>query len=312
MTLRVGFAGTPPFAAKALDALVAAGFAPKLVLTQPDRPGGRGLKPQPSAVKQRAQDLHLALAQPGGLKDPAVATALSSTPLDVLVVAAYGRILPAAILAWPRLGCYNIHASLLPRWRGAAPIVRALLAGDAGTGVTIMRIDEGLDTGPIVSQHPVAIEPGETAGSLHDKLATVGADAMVACLQTIAANGSVTCRPQPSHGETYADKIDRDEAILDWRQDAVQLERRVRAFDPAPVARTTRAGEVIRIWSASCLPGRFGEPATIVQADARGITVACGEGALVIHALQPAGGRRQAAAAYLAGHPIAPGERLGA
>ncbi|HYK14179.1 MAG TPA: methionyl-tRNA formyltransferase, partial [Burkholderiales bacterium] len=236
------FAGTPPFAAVALDALVEAGFAIGLVLTQPDRPAGRGLRTHESAVKLRAQAHGLALAQPANLKDRGIQATLSAVGAQAMVVAAYGLILPPAVLNIPARGCLNIHASLLPRWRGAAPIQRALLAGDTETGITIMQMDEGLDTGPMLLQQRVAIAGDDTGATLHDKLARVGAGAIVQALRTPFA-----ARAQDSALATYAEKITKAEAAIDWARDAGAICRQVRAFNPTPGAATAWNGSVLKI-----------------------------------------------------------------
>jgi len=308
---RVGFAGTPPFAAAALGALLSAGFDVTLVLTRPDAPKGRGLRVSPSAVMDVAQERGIRVLQPARLKDEGECTALTAHDLDVLVVAAYGLILPARILDWPRHGCINIHASLLPRWRGAAPIQRALLAGDTRTGVSIMQMDAGLDTGPVIMERVVAIGPRENAATLHDKLAVAGSAAIVAALARLRADGRLDARAQTAEGASYAAKIDRKEALIDWSGSAVALDRQIRAFNPAPGAQTMLAGEVLKIWDAEPVVGRFGAPGTIVRADAGCIIVACGDGALVVRELQRAGARRLQVGAFVAGHPLAPDTRLG-
>jgi methionyl-tRNA formyltransferase len=310
--MRVGFAGTPTFAATALESILAAGLAVPLVLTQPDRPHGRGMRQDPGPVKMLALARGLRVEQPLRLRHESEWAPIVATPLDVLVVAAYGLIVPPAILGWPRYGCVNIHASLLPRWRGAAPIERALLAGDRETGISIMRMDEGLDTGPVIARHPVAVEPRETAGSLRDKLAAVGARAIVEVLGELERTLQLIAVPQTDAGATYAAKIGRDAENLDWSADAKVLDRAVRAFDPAPGAQTSLGGLALKIWKAVPLAGRFGAPGAAVRADASGIVVACGEGALMITELQRAGGRRMSAAAFLGGHPVAMGARFGA
>jgi methionyl-tRNA formyltransferase len=309
--MRVGFAGTPTFAATALESILAAGLAVQLVLTQPDRPHGRGMRQDPGPVKMLALARGLRVEQPLRLRHESEWAPIVATPLDVLVVAAYGLIVPPAILGWPRYGCINIHASLLPRWRGAAPIERALLAGDRETGISIMRMDEGLDTGPVIARHPVAIEPRETAGSLRDKLAAVGARAIVEVLGELERTRQLIAVPQTDAGATYAAKIGRDAENLDWSADAKLLDRTVRAFDPAPGARTSLGDVPLKIWKALSVAGRFGTAGVVVRADASGIVVACGEGALMITELQRAGGRRMSAAAFLGGHPVAVGARLG-
>jgi methionyl-tRNA formyltransferase len=309
---RVGFAGTPPFAATALAAILEAGFEVRLVLTRPDAAKGRGLKLAPSAVKALAGARGIPVLQPARLRDAAVRGELTACALDVLVVAAYGLILPAGLLEWPRFGCLNIHASLLPRWRGAAPIERALLSGDGQTGVSIMQMDAGLDTGPVVATTVVPIAARETALTLHNKLAAAGAAAIVEALLRLRRERQLAADPQPVAGATYASKIDRSEATIDWSEAAVAIDRKIRAFNPAPAAQTTLAGEPIKIWDAEPASGNFGPAGHVLQADARGIVVACGQGALVVRQLQRAGGRRLPVAAFLAGHPLAPNARLGA
>ena len=311
--MRVGFAGTPAFAAEVLAALLDAGFAVPLVLTQPDRPRGRGQKLAPSPVKCLAMDRGLAVAQPASLRDEAARAPLLAVPIDVLAVAAYGLILPPAILAWPRHGCLNVHASLLPRWRGAAPIQRALLAGDARTGVTIMQMDAGLDTGPMLDRVEVPIGARETGATLERKLAAQGARALVAVLRRLEKGDAIEATPQPAAGVTYAAKIEKAEAAIDWRGRAVAIDRQIRAFDPAPGARSVLAGEPVKLWRAEPLAAASGlPPGTILAVDARGIVVVCGEGTLKIEEVQPAGGRRMSAAAFATGHRLEAGARFGA
>ncbi|MGH8714388.1 MAG: methionyl-tRNA formyltransferase [Casimicrobiaceae bacterium] len=305
--LRVGFAGTPPFAATALAAILDAGFDVVLVLTQPDRPQGRGLKLKPSAVKALAAKRGLRLVQSSTLKGPLAAAAPMATPLDVLVVAAYGLILPPSILAWPRFGAINIHASALPRWRGAAPVQRALLAGDVETGVSIMQMDQGLDTGPVIARAGVPIAPRDTAGTLTARLADAGARAIAQTLSALQESGRLAAQPQDPAEASYAGKIEAGEAALRWTDDAALLDRKVRAFDPAPGAFAKLDGVTVKIWTAEALAGNFGPAGTIVRADASGLLVACGGGGLLVRELQPAGGKRLAVAAYLAGHPLAAG-----
>ncbi|WP_143891377.1 methionyl-tRNA formyltransferase [Tepidimonas alkaliphilus] len=319
--MRVAFAGTPAFAATALQAIAEAGWAPVLVLTQPDRPAGRGLKPQPSPVKQLAQAHGWALAQPRGLRldgrypeDAAAAqAALQAARPDVLVVAAYGLILPPWVLALPRLGCLNIHASLLPRWRGAAPIQRAIEAGDAETGITLMQMDEGLDTGPIVRAEAVPIGPLDSAGTLHDRLAALGARLIVQALAQ-AEHGPLPARPQPADGVTYAAKIDKAEARLDFTQPAAVLARRVRAFDPAPGAWAWLDGAPLKVWGAHAQPASAlaAAPGTVLAAADDGVRVATGDGVLVLTELQRAGGRRLPVDAFLRGVPLRVGQSLAA
>ncbi|MDQ2962715.1 MAG: methionyl-tRNA formyltransferase [Pseudomonadota bacterium] len=310
--MRVGFAGTPAFAAAALEAILDASLPVAVVLTQPDRARDRGWRPKPSPVKSLAAARGIAVLQPASLKAAEERAPIIAITLDVLVVAAYGLILPESILEWPAWGCINIHASLLPRWRGAAPIQRALLAGDRETGVAIMRMDKGLDTGPIIARHAVPIAARETAGSLHDKLAAVGARAIVSTLSDLRRDGRLPAEAQPDEGATYATKLDPAETVIDWSASADAIARSVRAFDPAPGARTTLAGAALKIWEASPLPGRFGAPGVVAWVEAAGIVVACGEGALNVTRLQRAGGKRMPAAAFLAGHELATGTRLGA
>jgi methionyl-tRNA formyltransferase len=305
--LRVAFAGTPEFAAVALRALIAARFEVPLVLTQPDRPAGRGLKLQASAVKLLAQQHHMAVAQPRSLRhdgktpeDAAAArAALEAARADVLIVAAYGLILPAWVLALPRLGCINIHASLLPRWRGAAPIQRAIEAGDAQTGITIMQMDEGLDTGDTLLMEPVPIGAHDTTASLHDKLAVLGGRLIVQALE-IAACGGLAPPKQPQAGVSYARKIDKAEARIDWLQPAAQIERRIRAFDPQPGCQFEFEGEPLKVWRSQTSAGVGGEPGA-VHTDPQRFAVACGDGlALDLLEVQRPGGRRQPVSAFLA------------
>ncbi|NBO76147.1 MAG: methionyl-tRNA formyltransferase [Betaproteobacteria bacterium] len=323
--MKVAFAGTPEFAATALRALLSAGFQVPLVLTQPDRPAGRGLKLQASPVKQVALNHGLAVAQPRGLRldgrwaDDAAAAraALEAAGADVMVVAAYGLILPAWVLNMPPKGCLNIHASLLPRWRGAAPIHRAVQAGDERSGVTIMQMDEGLDTGPVLLMEPLDLSPRETTATLHDKLSALGARLMVQALERAACGGLVP-QPQPTEGVSYAHKIDKAEAPLDWQQPAPNLERRVRAFDPFPGATCRFGDELVKVWKAQALPQPpLGTPGaglaaagTVLSVQAHGVEVACGQGRLLLEELQRPGGRRQPAAAVAQSLRWAPGMTL--
>lgn len=318
--MRVGFAGTPEFAAEALQAILAAGYTVPLVLTQPDRPAGRGMKLQPSAVKQCALQHGLPVAQPTSLKldgrypDEAAAAreALQAAQLDLLVVAAYGLILPQWVLDLPRRGCLNIHGSLLPRWRGAAPIHRAIEAGDAETGITIMQMDAGLDTGDMLLVASEPVRADDTTAALHDRLATLGGRLIVEAL-ALAGRDGLTATPQPAEGVTYAHKIDKREAALDWSLPAEVLARRIRAFDPFPGATFSRAGETVKVWQAAVDP-RFagqGAPGDVLAVEADRVVVACGAGALALTSLQRPGGRRQAVREFLQGCAIGPGERLG-
>jgi methionyl-tRNA formyltransferase len=305
--LRVAFAGTPEFAAVALRALIAARFEVPLVLTQPDRPAGRGLKLQASPVKLLAQRHHIAVVQPRSLKldgkfadDAAAASAaLAAARPDVIVVAAYGLILPPWVLALPRLGCLNIHASLLPRWRGAAPIHRAIEAGDAQTGITIMQMDAGLDTGDMLLVESVPIAAEDTTATLHDKLAMLGGRLIVEALEA-AACGGLAPRQQPETGVTYAHKVDKAEARIDWRQPASQIERRIRAFDPQPGCHFVEFdGEMLKVWKAKVTGYVAADPGTLMIDGSR-VVVACGYDALELLEVQRPGGRRQSAATWSA------------
>ena len=309
--LKVGFAGTPAFAAAALSAILANGFDVRLVLTQPDRPKGRGLRSEPSPVRRLADEHDIPVQAPPSLKSEEARAPVVAVPLDVLVVAAYGLILPPAVLVWPKHGCINIHASRLPRWRGAAPIPRAIVAGDDSTGVSIMQMDAGLDTGPVIELAEIAIDPRETAGTLHDKLAAAGATGIVTVLGRLAREGTLTSTAQPSVGATYAGKLDRAEAAIDWAQPADAIDRAIRAFDPVPGAFTTIDGQVVKIWQARPLevPDDAHVPGVVLAAGKTGIDVACGIGALRILEVQPAAGRRMSAAAFALGHAIRPGSK---
>jgi methionyl-tRNA formyltransferase len=315
--MRLAFAGTPEFAEVALARLHAAGFQIALVLTQPDRPSGRGLKLTPSPVKAFALAHGIPVAQPRSLRldgkypeDAALAReALLAARIDVMVVAAYGLILPQWVLDLPPRGCLNIHASLLPRWRGAAPIHRAIEAGDARTGITIMQMDAGLDTGDMLLSEATEIAPDDTTARLHDRLATLGGRLIVEALE-LAACGRLKPAPQPAEGVSYAHKIDKAEAALDWALPATVLERRIRAFDPFPGATTQFDGEAIKLWRASVVPVS-GAPGSVLAVTDDGITVACGEAALVITELQRPGGKRLAARQFLQSKPLKPGQTFG-
>jgi methionyl-tRNA formyltransferase len=304
--MKIIFAGTPEFAATALEALLAAGHEVALVLTQPDRPAGRGMVLQASAVKQVALAHGIPVFQPERLKDPAthepIRAACVERGAELMVVAAYGLILPQAVLDLPRQGCINIHASLLPRWRGAAPIHRAIEAGDAQTGITIMRMEAGLDTGPMLLARALDIDPQDSTGSLHDRLAALGGRLVVEALARFDQLNPVT---QPADGVTYAAKIAKAEAQLDWNQPATILARKLRAFNPFPGAVVNLAGELVKAWRGEAVAGR-GRPGQVLAADAEGIVVACGEGALCLTELQKPGGRRVAAADFLSGSRLRP------
>ena len=303
--MRVIFAGTPEFAAQALTAIVAAGHDVALVLTQPDRPAGRGMALQPSAVKRVAMAQGIEVFQPLSLKDAAAQAKIAAAAAEVMVVAAYGLILPQAVLDLPRFGCLNIHASLLPRWRGAAPIQRALLAGDVETGVCIMQMEAGLDTGPVLLREVLSIAADDTAATLHDRLAALGARLVVEALARLPLPTQV----QPTDGVTYAHKIEKAEAAIDWRRPAVELARHVRAFNPFPGAQARFAGQVVKIWQAMPVAGS-GEPGSILAIDRRQIVVACAEGALALGELQKAGGKRLPVQQFLAGHSLQVGDRF--
>ena len=319
--MRVIFAGTPEFARVALAQLHSAGFEIPLVLTQPDRPAGRGMKLQASAVKQWAQSQSIAVAQPRSLRldgkypeDAAAArAAIEAAQADVMVVAAYGLILPQWVLDMPRLGCLNIHASLLPRWRGAAPIHRAIEAGDMETGVTIMQMDAGLDTGAMLLVERLAINATDTTGQLHDRLAALGAELVVQAIK-LAGEGALTATPQPQAGVTYASKIDKAEAQIDWREPATVIAQRMRAFNPTPGTVTTLDGAPLKLFCSvidSCLRPSGVREGTILLADEAGIAVQCGDGVLRVTELQRTGGKRLPVAEFLRGTPLLPGTLLG-
>ena len=314
--MKIIFAGTPEFAAVALRSLHAAGHDITLVLTQPDRPAGRGLQLHPSAVKQFALQQGLPVAQPISMrldgKYPEIAqqahTLLNATEHDVMIVAAYGLILPPSILAIPRLGCLNIHASLLPRWRGAAPIHRAIEAGDTKTGITIMQMDQGLDTGPMLLTDTLSIADDDTTGSLHDRLAEQGGRMIVKALHRLD-NGTLTAAAQPADGVTYAAKIRKDEALLNLADPAAALARRIRALDPAPGAVVMINGVAIKIWRAEVIArDAFARPGEVLTADKfTGVVIACGTDALRLIELQKPGGKRLPVADFLQGFPIQAG-----
>lgn len=309
--LKIAFAGTPAFAVPALEALVRSPHRLVAVYTQPDRPAGRGRQLQASPVKDCALRHGIPVEQPPTLRDDSARARLASYGVDLLVVVAYGLILPPAVLDTPRLGCLNIHASLLPRWRGAAPIQRALLAGDRQTGIGIMRMEAGLDTGPVFIERVVDIAPRETAGSLHDKLAALGAEALLEALGGLIA-GTLQPRPQADVGITYARKITKEEAVIDWSRPAADIDRQIRAFNPVPGAETVWRGQQLKIWDAEPA-GPCGEitPGTVAGADAGGIVVATGAGSLKLTRLQLAGRKATTAADFLNAHQVT-GDQLGA
>ncbi|WP_321794100.1 methionyl-tRNA formyltransferase [Caballeronia sp. J97] len=318
-SLRVVFAGTPEFAAAALAAIHAAGFSVPLVLTQPDRPAGRGMKLTASPVKRFAFEHGLTVAQPTSLrragKYPEEAAAaidlLRATPHDVMVVAAYGLILPQEVLDIPPRGAINIHASLLPRWRGAAPIHRAIEAGDAETGITLMQMDAGLDTGAMIREARTPILVDDTTATLHDRLAQMGAELIVAGLRDLERDGALRSTPQPDEGTTYAEKIAKHEAALDWHRPAQELARQIRAFDPFPGTFGTLDNAAIKIWSAQPVDvSSKAEPGAIADVSPDGIVVICGSGALKLTQLQKPGGKRLPVREFLAGAPLAKGQRF--
>lgn len=312
--LRIAFAGTPEFAARALDALLAAGHEVCMVLTQPDRPAGRGMALQASAVKQRAIAAGIAVHQPRSLRldgryredAQAAQAALQVAAPDVMIVAAYGLILPKWVLQLPRLGCINIHASLLPRWRGAAPIHRAIEAGDTQTGICIMQMDEGLDTGDILRQQAIPIHGHHTTARLHDELAALGGQLLLGTLTDMAC-GPIVAQPQAVQGVCYAHKIEKNESAIDWALPAEVIARRIRAFDPFPGATAVYGTETLKIWAAKAidLPDagtpNSAQPGSWLSSGPDTLRVACGQGALQIEVVQRPGGKRMTAAAFLAG-----------
>ena len=293
------FAGTPEFSVPALEALVASRHRLLAVYTQPDRPAGRGQQVTMSAVKQCALGHELPVEQPQTLKDPAAVEHLAQYQADLMIVVAYGLLLPKTVLDTPRLGCVNIHASLLPRWRGAAPIQRAIQAGDKESGVTIMQMDVGLDTGPMLLERITPIGPRETGESLHDRLSTLGAEAVLEAIEAIAA-GTAKPREQPKEGATYAAKIRKEEALIDWSKSAAEIDRHVRAFNPWPIAETRWNGQQLRVWEATPLEKKTSvTPGTVVATNSDGIEVATGDGTLQLTRVQAAGRKAMPAADFL-------------
>lgn len=304
--MKIIFAGTPDFAVPALRGLIDAGHDIVMVLTQPDRPAGRGMKLRASPVKALAQTHSLNVYQPESLKSVDVQAQIASMQADVMVVAAYGLIIPTEILDMPKLGCYNIHGSLLPRWRGAAPIHRAILAGDQETGVTIMEVVPKLDAGAMVSKGVLPITESDTTQSLHDAISQLGADLMVKAMADLAQQGHLAATPQDESLVTYAHKLEKSESAIDWSQSAGQLSRQIRAFNPFPVATAQLNGKTCRLWHATATTGsaKAGE---VVSTEA-GVVVGCGNGLLVITELQMPGGKRQPAQAFIQGRTIALGD----
>ena len=306
--MKIIFAGTPHFAASALNALIGEHQIVG-VFTQPDRPSGRGMQLNASPVKQLAMQQGLTVLQPESLKTEQAQLEIAALGADVMVVAAYGLILPKAVLNLPRYGCLNIHASLLPRWRGAAPIQRAILAGDRETGITIMQMDEGLDTGSMLLRKSCLIEPDDNAQTLHDKLAALGADSILEALQLLAANRLIPVA-QDEGAACYAAKLQKSEAAIDWRQDAVQIERAVRAYNPYPVSQAKLNDVVVKIWQAEVCTGQQGKPGEVLAVDKSGIVVTCGKDALKLQVLQRPGGKAQAAAQFMQAMPVRVGDHF--
>jgi len=306
--VKIIFAGTPKFAASALAALLKE-HQVIAVLTQPDRPAGRGMQLTASPVKQLALQHGLPVLQPKSLKDAAAQQEIAALDADMMVVAAYGLILPKVVLEMPRLGCLNIHASLLPRWRGAAPIQRAILAGDSETGITIMQMDEGLDTGDMLLRHVCPITETANAVTLHDTLAEMGANSIVEALSLLEA-GSLVPVEQDNDAACYAAKLLKSEARIDWQQDAQQIARAVRAYNPFPVAQTSLNDVVVKIWQATVCAGQQDQPGVVVGVDKQGITVACGNGALRLEVLQRPGGKAQPAVQFLQAMPVSSGNQF--
>ena len=296
--MRVVFAGTPDFSVPVLQAILDSGHSVVGVYSQPDRPAGRGRKLKPGPVKQLALQYGLPVFQPAGLRDAAEQQVLARLEPDLMVVVAYGLLLPQAVLDIPRRGCVNLHASILPRWRGAAPIQRAILAGDRETGVSLMQMEAGLDSGPVLAEVRTPIAADETGGSLHDRLSQLAADLLARHLDDLDA-GRLQPLPQDESRVTYAHKLDKREAAIDWAGDAVKLERRVRAFNPWPVAQTHYRGQVLRIWRARAVEGPAGRVGAVVASGPQGIDVACGQGCLRLLEVQLPGGKRLEASDFL-------------
>jgi len=311
--LKILFAGTPDFAAVVLRALLGATTEVCAVYTQPDRPAGRGRRLQPGAVKVLAEEHGIVVEQPDRLKDAEAIARLRSYHPDLMIVVAYGLILPAEVLAIPRLGCINLHASLLPRWRGAAPVQRAILAGDSETGISLMQMEAGLDTGPVLATRSTAITPDDTSVTLHERLAEISGALLVEQLEALSAQ-ALPLLPQSVEGVTYAHKISKAEAVIQWDRPAEEIGRTIRAFNPWPVAETRLNGLRLRLWRGQPLPASeplSDLPGRVVAVDRDGIRVACGEGFLLIQELQTDGGRRLPVSAFLNASPVVVGDRLG-
>lgn len=309
MHLKIIFAGTPHFAAAALEALLSQKFNVLAVLTQPDRPSGRGLQLTPSPVKQLALRHQLPVLQPLSLKNNEIQRELATYEADVMVVAAYGLILPQAVLSLPKFGCLNIHASLLPRWRGAAPIQRAILAGDVETGITVMQMDVGLDTGDMLLKKACPINANDTSQTLHDTLANLGAEAIVEALRLLEQN-LLLPTPQDSTLATYASKLTKAEGQIEWSRPAAEIALAVRAYNPFPVASSTLNSTPIKIWQASVRTDMHGHPGTLLAIDKYGICVACGTGALCLEVLQRPGAKALPVSQFLQGFPVQPGDQF--
>jgi methionyl-tRNA formyltransferase len=307
--LKIIFAGTPHFAAAALDTLLSQSFDVVAVLTQPDRPAGRGMQLTPGAVKQLALQHSLPVLQPRTLRDAAIQNEIAAFAADVMVVAAYGLILPQSVLQLPRYGCLNIHASLLPRWRGAAPIQRAILAGDSETGITVMQMDVGLDTGDMLLKKFCPITPQDNAQTLHDKLAALGAEAIVETLHVLQQN-RLECTPQDASQTTYAAKLDKAEAQMNWANEATHLANAVRAYNPFPAATAIFNATSLKIWQASVRADLQGTPGTVLAIEKNGIIVACGQGALCLEVLQRPGAKALPAAQFVQGFAIHAGDQF--
>ena len=311
--MKIIFAGTPDFAVPALAALIKAGHEVVMVLTQPDRPAGRGMKLKASPIKVLAEQYGLFVFQPETLKDATVQAEIAETHADVMIVAAYGLIIPTVVLQMPKRGCYNIHASLLPRWRGAAPIHRSILAGDKETGVTIMEVVPALDAGAMVSKGVVPITETDTTQGLHDALAAIGADLMVEAMHVLTQTGQLASVPQDELLVTYAHKLEKAEAVIDWQKSAAEISRQVRAFNPFPVAQSFLHGEVCRLWMATTVDGMSSSASPGCVLDVHdGILVACGDGGVLrISELQAPGGKRLSTSVFMQGHALKAGDQFG-